>query len=106
MESLLLFNSEKPLNTEVGIQICHKNFGIPSLHRSLKPLTFLSVTSWRIFNLSINDFSMLVDKVPVRCSLIIFCKMEATFFSTENAGWIEKLNMKIQSITFEFTGRL
>lgn len=90
MESLLLFNSEKSLNTEIGIQTCHKNFGIPSLHRSLKPLNFLNVISWRISNLSINDFSMLVYMVQVRCSLIIFCKMEVTFFSTENAGWIEK----------------
>lgn len=28
MESLLLFNSEKLLNTEISIQICDKNFGI------------------------------------------------------------------------------
>lgn len=88
MEGLLLFNSEKPLNTEIYIQICHKNSGIPGLHRILKPLNFL--TSWRISRLSINDFSVLVYTVPVRCSLIIFCKMEATFSSTENTGWIEK----------------
>lgn len=64
---VLLFNSEKPLNTELDIQICSKNLDIPGLHRSLETLNFLSVTSWRISNLSINYFSALVYMVPVRC---------------------------------------
>lgn len=73
MERLLFFNSEKPLNTEIGIQISSKNFDIPGLHRSLERLKFLNVTSWRISNPSINNFSMLIYMVSARYPLIIFC---------------------------------